>query len=106
MGRSALRARTQVRPGIGRSNCVRFERLVIGAGSNSFTLDLHPRLTVIAGSGRLERESLLGELVGALGQQPLGRAPRAVQDAGRRLAVFRPEHAPPPRRRRRPAPPT
>ena len=33
---------------------MRVERLVIEAGENSFTLDLHPRLTVVAGMGRVE----------------------------------------------------
>ena len=46
---------------------MRVERLVIEAGENTLTLDLHPRLTVVAGMGRVERESLVGELIGALG---------------------------------------
>jgi len=53
---SALKVR---RRGAEEAN-VRFERLVIEAGSNTVTLDLHPRLTVIAGAGRLEREALIG----------------------------------------------
>lgn len=73
-----------------RSRGVRFERLVIEAGSNSFTLDLHPRLTVIAGLGRLERDALVGELLGALASARTGVHLEAVEDAGRRLAVFRP----------------
>ena len=69
---------------------MRYERLVIQAGSNSFTLALHPRLTVIAGVGQLERESLIGELVGALGSSRSGVHAELVQDNGRHLAVFRP----------------
>jgi hypothetical protein len=70
---------------------VQFERLVIEAGSNTFTLPLHPRLTVIAGLGQLERESLIGELVGALGSSRSGVHAELVEDGGRHLAVFRPE---------------
>jgi hypothetical protein len=70
---------------------VHYERLVIQAGSNSFTLDLHPRLTVIAGVGQLERESLIGELVGALSSSRSGVHAELVQDDGRHIAVFRPE---------------
>ena len=70
---------------------VQFERLVIEAGTNSFTLPLHPRLTVIAGLGQVERDSLIGELVGALGSSRTGVHAEIVDDAGRHLAVFRPE---------------
>jgi hypothetical protein len=69
---------------------VRYERLVIQAGSNSFSLPLHPRLTVIAGVGELERESLIGELIGALGSSRSGVHAELIQDDGRHLAVFRP----------------
>lgn len=70
---------------------MRYERLVIEAGENVFSLDLHPRLTVIAGMGRLEREGLAGELIGALGSTRSGVHLEIVEDTGRRLAVFRPE---------------
>jgi hypothetical protein len=72
---------------------VRYERLVIEAGDNSFCLDLHPRLTVIAGVGRVERDALVGELVGALSSNRSGVHLEAVEDGGRRLAVFRPTGA-------------
>jgi hypothetical protein len=72
---------------------VRYERLVIEAGDNTFALHLHPRLTVIAGVGRLERESLAGELIGALGSSRPGVHLELVEDSGRRLAVFRPNGA-------------
>ena len=69
---------------------MRFERLIIEAGSATFNLDLHQRLTVIAGVGRLEREALMGELLGALTSTRPGVHVEAVEDGGRRLAVFRP----------------
>jgi hypothetical protein len=70
---------------------VLFERLVIEAGTNTFTLPLHPQLTVIAGLGQLERDSLIGEVVGALGSSRSGVHAELVDDVGRHLAVFRPE---------------
>ena len=69
---------------------MRYERLVIEAGSTTFSLAFHPRLTVIAGVGELERESLSGELIGALGSSRSGVHLELVADDGRRLAVFRP----------------
>jgi len=69
---------------------VHFERLVIEAGENTFTLDLHERLTVIAGVGRLEREGLVSELVGALGPSRAGVHLEIIETSGRHLAVFRP----------------
>lgn len=69
---------------------MRVERLVIEAGANTFTLDLHPRLTVVAGMGRVERESLVGELVGALGGSRPGVHLELAERSGRHLAVFRP----------------
>lgn len=69
---------------------MRYERLVIEAGDASYTLDLHPRLTVIAGVGQLEREALLGELVAALANARPGVHVEVIEDTGRRLAVFRP----------------
>ena len=69
---------------------MQFERLVIEAGSNTFSLALHPRLTVIAGLGQLERDSLIGELVGALSSSRTGVHAELVEDGGRHLAVFRP----------------
>jgi hypothetical protein len=69
---------------------MRVERLVIEAGENTFTLDLHPRLTVVAGMGRVERESLIGEIVGALGGSRPGVHVELEERSGRHLAVFRP----------------
>jgi hypothetical protein len=66
------------------------ERLVIEAGGSTFTLRLHPRMTVIGGVGALEREGLVAELVGALGRGRSGVHVEARTDTGTRLAVFRP----------------
>lgn len=92
MGRTA-----QIRPNVPAAPCrcwtVHFERLVIEAGDSTFTLDLHPRLTVIAGVGRLEREGLVSELVGALSASRPGVHLELEEDSGRHLAVFRPHGA-------------
>lgn len=69
---------------------VRYERLVIEAGANTFTLDLHPNLTVVTGVSRLEREGLVNELVGALGPSRAGVHAEIVSDAGNHFALFRP----------------
>ncbi len=72
---------------------MRYERLIIEAGENNFTLDFHPRLTVIAGVGRIERDGLINELVGALGTQRDGVHLELCADAGNRFAIFRPRGA-------------
>ena len=72
---------------------MRFERMVIEAGSNTFSLAMHPRLTIIAGVGPVERDGLAGELIGALGSSRAGVHLELVTDHGRRLAVFRPAGA-------------
>lgn len=70
---------------------MRYERLVIDAGDGkTFTLELHPRLTVVTGVGRLEREGLMSELVGALSSNRSGGALEVTDDRGRHLAIFRP----------------
>jgi hypothetical protein len=69
---------------------MRVERLVIEAGENTLTLDLHPRLTVLAGMGAVERQSLVGELIGALAGTRPGLHLEVVDRRGRHLAVFRP----------------
>jgi hypothetical protein len=72
---------------------MRFERLVIEAGDNTFNLDFHQRLTVISGVGRLEREGLISELVGALSASRDGVHAEVVADMGTRFAIFRPHGA-------------
>ncbi len=72
---------------------VRFERLVIEAGGNAFTLELHPRLTVVSGVGQMERDALVNELVGSLGSGRAGVHLEVVSDSGSHFAVFRPHGA-------------
>jgi hypothetical protein len=69
---------------------VRYERLVIAADENTFSVEFHPRLTVVAGVARLEREGLVSEIIGALGSSRAGVHAEVVTDHGTRLAVFRP----------------
>lgn len=70
---------------------MRYERLVIDAGDDkTFALEFHPRLTVVTGVGRLEREGLMSELVGALSSNRSGGALEVTDDRGRHLAIFRP----------------
>jgi hypothetical protein len=69
---------------------MRVERFVMEAGENTLTLDLHRRLTVVAGMGHLERESLVGELIGALAGTRSGLHLELEDRQGRHLAVFRP----------------
>ena len=64
--------------------------MVIEAGRHTIALDLHPRLTVITGVGDLERESLAGELLGAMGRSRPGVHVEVTTDDGRHLALFRP----------------
>lgn len=67
-----------------------FERLVIEAGKTTFSLDVDPHLTVIAGVGRLERDGLINELVSALGTGRPGVHLELASDAGTRYTIFRP----------------
>jgi hypothetical protein len=70
---------------------VRVDRLVLEAAGRSVALDLHPRLTVVAGVGNAEREGLISEFVGALGPRRAGVHLELTWDDGTPLAVFRPE---------------
>ena len=72
---------------------MRFERLVIEAGENTFNLEFHSRLTVVSGVGRLEREGLISELVGSLSASRAGVHAEVVADNGNRFAIFRPHGA-------------
>jgi len=69
---------------------VRYQRLILEAGSNAVTVRFHPRLTVIAGVGRPERDLLVAELVGSLAGGRPGAHLELVDDGGRRLALIRP----------------
>jgi uncharacterized protein YhaN len=72
---------------------VHFERLVIESGDNSISFDLHPRLTVISGLGQMERDGLVNEFIGALGNSRSGIHLELMADNGHRFAVFRPNGA-------------
>jgi hypothetical protein len=69
---------------------VKCQRLVVEMGEDIFSLDLHPRLTVLAGLGPAERATLAGELVGALTGERSGVHVELRDSAERRLAVLRP----------------
>lgn len=69
---------------------MRFQRLLLEAGATTVTVDLHPRLTVIAGVGDLERESLVTELLAGLAGSRPGTHLEVVEDGGRRLGVMHP----------------
>jgi hypothetical protein len=69
---------------------VKFERLVIEHAGHRVTFDLHPRLTVVAGLGQLERDGLINEFVGALGSSRPGVHLELAADDGHRFALFRP----------------
>jgi len=70
---------------------VKCQRVIIEAGGGTFTLDLHPRLSVIAGLGPPERDSLISEIIGALGGSRTGVHLELRDATGRHLAVFRPK---------------
>ena len=72
---------------------VQFERLVIESGDNTIAFDLHPRLTVISGLSQMERDGLVNEFIGALGNSRSGVHLELVADDGHRFAIFRPEGA-------------
>lgn len=72
---------------------VHFERLVIESGDNSISFDLHPRLTVISGLSQMERDGLVNEFIGALGNSRSGIHLEVMADNGHRFAIFRPNGA-------------
>ena len=69
---------------------VRFQRLILEAGANAVTMRFHPRLTVVAGLGRAEREMLVTEVMGSLAGGRGGAHMEVVDDTGRRLGLIRP----------------
>ena len=69
---------------------VRYQRLILEAGSNAVTVRFHPRLTVVAGVGRGERDMLVTELLGSLAGGRPGAHLELIDDSGRRLALIRP----------------
>ena len=69
---------------------MRFQRLLLESDGTTVTVDLHPRLTVIAGVGPLERDSLVAELLGGLASNRPGTHLELVEHSGRRLGVIHP----------------
>ena len=76
---------------------MRYQRLILEAGDNAVTVRFHPRLTVIAGVGRPERDLLVTEILGALSGGRGGAHMELVDDFGRRLAMIRPPNGSPDR---------
>lgn len=70
---------------------MRFQRLLMEVGGSTVTLDFHPRLTVVAGVGPLEREALVTELIGGLATSRPGTHIQVVTDEGRGLGVMHPK---------------
>lgn len=70
------------------------ERLTIEAGDDTFSLDLHPSFTVIAGVGPAERRGLVGEMLGALGSGRAGVHLELRADSGTRYGLLRPVDGP------------
>ena len=71
---------------------MRFQRLLLESDGTTVTVDLHPRLTVVAGVGQLERDSLVTELLGGLASSRPGTHLEVVDDSGRRLGVMHPSN--------------
>jgi hypothetical protein len=76
---------------------VRYQRLILEAGANAVTVRFHPRLTVIAGVGRGERDVLVTEILGSLAGGRGGAHMELVDDFGRRMALIRPTNGGPDR---------
>jgi hypothetical protein len=76
---------------------MRYQRLILEAGENAVTVRFHPRLTVIAGVGRPEREILVTEILASLGGGRGGAHMELVDDMGRRLVMIRPPNGSPDR---------
>ena len=74
---------------------VRIERLELETQSETVELTLHPLLTVVTGLGRLEREALSGEILGALGSGRPGLSLDLVGPDGKFISVSRPLDGPP-----------
>lgn len=69
---------------------MRINRVAVESGDRTFALDLSPHVTVVAGVGRLERDGLVNELIGALNSERAGVHLELTDDDGSHLAVFRP----------------
>lgn len=69
---------------------MQYERLVIEAGDSTLALELHRRLTVVAGAAAEERDGLIEELSASLATGRPGVHAELATDRGERLALFRP----------------
>ena len=68
---------------------MRYLRLLIESGSNAVTVRFAHRLSVVSVVGPLERESLVGELMGALDGSRRGIHMEVTDTQGRRLGFLR-----------------
>lgn len=69
---------------------MRIARVELATGNETVELHLHPRLTLVTGLGRLEREALAAEVLGAISSGRPGLSVDIVADDGRCLEVRRP----------------
>lgn len=81
---------TQVGVGWLRCTGMRISRLVIESDKRNFTLDLHPRCTVIAGLDPAENDALISEFTAAIGPGRAGVHLELTDGDANKLAVFRP----------------
>ena len=72
---------------------MRISRLVIESDKRNFTLDLHPRCTVIAGLDPAENDALITEFTSAIGPGRAGVHLELTDGDANKLAVFRPATA-------------
>ncbi len=75
---------------------MRIERIELETADQRVEMSFHPSLTVVTGLGRLEREALATEILGALGAGRPGLSVDVVADNGRRVSVTRPVDGSPP----------
>lgn len=69
---------------------MRIDRLELETPSETVELTLHPSLTVVTGLGRLEREALTSEILGAIGSGRPGLSADVLGPDGKFLRVLRP----------------
>lgn len=69
---------------------VRIDRIELATSNDRVQLRLHPAITVVTGLGKLEREALASEVLGAVGPGRAGLSVDLVADNGRCLEVHRP----------------
>lgn len=74
---------------------VRLHRIELLADTTAVDLAFHHQTTVVAGLGRLEREALAVEVIGALRTGRAGLSADISTHAGRRLEIRRPLEGPP-----------